>query len=186
MDIRGEHVLPAATGTVWEALNDPEVLAATLPGCKSLERRDAHHFDAEVVTRVGPLSANFRIDVRIDELDPPYAYRISGNGKAGPAGFARGSTRVRLVEEGETTRLSYVADVEVGGKLAQLGSRLVQGAARQTAQQFFSNFAARLETRPAAADARTAAFATAPVWRRAWPLLLAVALCAVLLAFWLL
>jgi carbon monoxide dehydrogenase subunit G len=152
MQMSGEVVLPAAREEVWRALNDPEVLKDCVPGCESFERTGDNSFQALVVAKIGPVKAKFKGDVELTELDPPNAYRISGQGNGGIAGFAKGGARVRLSDAAEGgTQLSYEAEGQIGGKLAQLGQRLVDGVAKSMADQFFANFAKKLNGEGAAA-----------------------------------
>jgi len=144
MEITGEYRIPAPRGTVWEALNDPEVLRHCIPGCESLEKVSDTEFAAKVNAKVGPVKSKFSGKVELSDIDAPKSYRISGQGQGGVAGFAKGAADVSLAEEGEETVLSYTAEAQVGGKLAQLGSRLIAGTARKMADEFFSNFATRL------------------------------------------
>jgi uncharacterized protein len=145
MDMTGEYRIPAPREQVWAALNDPAILKAALPGCESLERVSDHAFTATVATKVGPVRAKFNGQVTLSDLQPPESYRISGEGKGGAAGFAKGGADVRLTEEGATmTVLSYTARADVGGKLAQLGSRLIDATAKKMADDFFENFRRQL------------------------------------------
>ena len=144
MDIAGEYRIPAARERVWAALNDPEVLRACIPGCRSLEKVSDTEFASTVAAKVGPVSATFRGNVVLSELDPPRGYTISGQGQGGAAGFARMSAKVTLDEDNGETLLRYEARADVGGKLASVGSRLVQGVARKNADDFFSAFARAL------------------------------------------
>jgi carbon monoxide dehydrogenase subunit G len=145
MEFTGEYRIPADRETVWSALNDPDMLKACIPGCEELEKRSHTEFTARVATRIGPVSARFSGKVTLGELDPPNGYRISGEGQGGAAGFAKGGAQVRLVEDGTgTTVLTYVAEAQVGGKLAQIGSRLIAGTAQKLADQFFSCLAAKV------------------------------------------
>ncbi len=141
----GEYRIRATRQEVWQALNDPEVLRACIKGCESLDAVDEQHFEAIVKARVGPVSATFKGDVALEDLDPPASYTLRGSGKGGAAGFARGEARVRLTEREGCTVLSYDLDAQVGGKLAQVGSRLVDGAARKMADEFFEAFRRRVE-----------------------------------------
>jgi carbon monoxide dehydrogenase subunit G len=141
MDMTGEYRIPAAREKVWAALNDPNTLKASLPGCESLEKISDQEFVAAVVAKVGPVKAKFNGNVTLSNLNPPESYTISGEGKGGAAGFAKGGADVRLVEEGAATILTYTAKADVGGKLAQLGSRLIDGTAKKMADEFFDNFA---------------------------------------------
>ena len=140
MDMTGEYRIPAPRERVWAALNDPETLKASLPGCQSLEKLSDHEFAATVVAKVGPVQAKFNGNVTLSNLNPPESYTISGEGKGGAAGFAKGGADVRLIEEGDVTVLTYTAKADVGGKLAQLGSRLIDATAKKMADEFFDNF----------------------------------------------
>jgi carbon monoxide dehydrogenase subunit G len=145
MEMTGEYRIPASRETVWAALNDPDMLRACIPGCEELEKRSQTEFLARVATRIGPVSARFSGKVTLSELDPPNGYRISGDGEGGAAGFARGGATVRLAEYGPgMTVLTYAADAQVGGKLAQVGSRLVASTAQKLADQFFACLSAKI------------------------------------------
>jgi uncharacterized protein len=140
--MNGEVELPADRSTVWAKLNDPLVLRLCIPGCQSLERAGENGFAATAKIKIGPVSATFQGSVALSDLDPPNSYRISGQGEGGVAGFAKGGAAVRLtdVPDGKTL-LSYDVDASVGGKLAQLGGRLISGVSKKMADQFFDNFA---------------------------------------------
>jgi uncharacterized protein len=140
MEMTGEYRIPAARDQVWAALNDPETLKASLPGCESLEKVSEREFVATVVAKVGPVKAKFNGNVVLSNLNPPQGYTISGEGKGGAAGFAKGGADVSLTEDGDITVLTYTAKADVGGKLAQLGSRLIDGTAKKMADEFFDNF----------------------------------------------
>ncbi len=141
MTMAGEVSLPADRQTVWDKLNDPEVLKACIPGCQSLDKTDSGGFAAVVKLKVGPVSATFKGNVELLDLDPPNGYRISGQGEGGVAGFAKGGAKVALSDqEGGGTLLKYAVDANVGGKIAQLGARLIDGVAKKNADMFFSNF----------------------------------------------
>ncbi len=140
MDISGEFEIPASRQQVWEALNDPEVLAQCIPGCESIERESDTELLAKMKAKFGPVKARFESRILLTNLNPPQSYTISGEGKGGPAGFGKGSADVTLAEADGGTTLSYTATLQVGGKLAQVGSRLVGGAARKIADDFFSKF----------------------------------------------
>jgi uncharacterized protein len=144
MEMTGEYRIPAPRQRVWEALNDPDVLKACIPGCKQLDKVSDTDFTAIVATRVGPVSATFRGSVNLSELDPPNGYTLTGQGQGGAAGFARMGARVSLKEESDDTVLAYAARADIGGKLASVGSRLVQTVARKNADDFFSAFARQL------------------------------------------
>jgi carbon monoxide dehydrogenase subunit G len=141
MEIEGSFFLAASPQSVWRALNDPEALAQAIPGCEKLEQNEAHGFAAIVRLKLGPLDARFSGSVKLSDLDPPHSYNISGQGQGGVAGFAKGWAHVALTPEGEGTRLSYQAKVELGGKLASLGGRLLVGVANKLAEEFFSRLA---------------------------------------------
>ena len=145
MKFGGEHTVPARRERVWEALNDPAALEACIPGVRELEKRSGNEFAATVQARIGPVRASFRGAVTLSELDPPNSYRISGEGTGGAAGFVRGGARVRLEDApGGATRLAWEAEAQVGGKLAQVGSRLVGGAAKRLANEFFDALSERV------------------------------------------
>lgn len=144
MEMKGEYRIPAPRERVWAALNDPEILKACIPGCESLESSAENEFKATVKAKVGPVSARFSGRVTLSDFDPPKSYRISGEGQGGAAGFAKGGAVVELEESGSETVLRYTADAQVGGKLAQIGSRLIDGTAKKLADEFFEAFAARV------------------------------------------
>ena len=144
MKFAGEYRISASRAQVWEALNDPNVLRASIPGVESLDQKSDTEFAAALTVRVGPVKARFKGSVTLRDLDPPHGYLIVGEGQGGVAGFAKGSCQVSLSEEGEATLLHYQADAQVGGKLAQIGSRMISGVAKKTADDFFSAFAKQL------------------------------------------
>jgi len=144
MEMSGEYRIAASRQTVWDALNDPEILKASIPGCQELEKRSDTEMAARVVTKIGPVKATFKGEVTLSNIDAPSGYTISGEGKGGVAGFAKGGADVSLVEDGEGTILRYTAKAQVGGKLAQLGARLIDATAKQMAGQFFGAFAKRV------------------------------------------
>ena len=150
MDMTGQYRIPASREQVWAALNDPATLKASLPGCESLEKTSEREFAAVVVAKVGPVKAKFNGNVTLSNLNPPESYTISGEGKGGAAGFAKGGADVMLIEEGEVTVLTYTARADVGGKLAQLGSRLIDGTAKKMADEFFDNFSKQVAGPPVA------------------------------------
>lgn len=125
---------------MWEKLNDPDVLKACIPGCEELEKTDDRGFRAVAKMKVGPVSARFRGKVILSDLDPSNGYKISGEGEGGVAGFAKGSARVDLRESNGGTLVGYRVDAQTGGKLAQLGQRLINGTAKKLADEFFANF----------------------------------------------
>jgi carbon monoxide dehydrogenase subunit G len=156
MKMSGEEVIGAARETVWKALNDPQILKQCIPGCETIVKHSDTRFEARVIAKVGPVKAGFTGTVNLSDLNPPSSYRISGEGKGGLAGFARGGANVKLEDgAGGATRLSYDVDAQVGGKLAMLGSRLIDSTARSMATQFFEKFAKivssmKVEAAPAA------------------------------------
>jgi len=140
MEMKGDQLISADRQTVWEALNNPEILKACIPGCETLEKISDTELSATVVTKIGPVKAKFSGDVRLENLNPPESYSIVGEGKGGIAGFAKGGADVTLSEEDGGTRLSYTVDAKVGGKIAQLGSRLIDSTAKKLAGKFFASF----------------------------------------------
>jgi hypothetical protein len=154
MDLSNTRVVPAAAPAVWEALNDPDVLKACLPGCESFERTDDGAFKVVIAARIGPVSARFNGRMTMTDVDAPNAYTLHFEGQGGAAGFAKGEARVSLAPSGAAeTALTYVVKAQVGGKLAQIGSRLVDGAAAKMADDFFARFAAHLGPRVMAESA---------------------------------
>ena len=145
MEIAGEYRIAASKQTVWEGLNDPEILRASIPGCESIERHSDTSLSAVVKIKMGPVRATFRGKVTLSDLDPPNSYTISGEGEGGVAGFGRGSARVSLADAEGGTLLTYAADAVIGGKLAQIGSRLVDSATRKLSKDFFEKFAKEVE-----------------------------------------
>jgi hypothetical protein len=162
MDMTGEHRIPAPRQKVWEALNNPEILRACIPGCESLEKLSDTEMAGKVSAKVGPVSAKFAGKVTLSELDPPNGYRIGGEGSGGAAGFAKGGATVKLADDGQGgTILTYKVDAQIGGKLAQIGSRLIDGVARKMADDFFGRFSAAVGA-PSPASATEATPAAAP------------------------
>ncbi len=151
MSMTGEATLPADRPKVWAMLNDPAVLKACIPGCESLERTGDNGFAAVVKTKIGPVSATFKGKVELTDLVPTVSYRIVGEGEGGVAGFAKGGATVSLADVEGGTLLSYHVEAHVGGKMAQLGARLVDGVAKNMADKFFANFAAAAGDGPALA-----------------------------------
>ena len=141
MDMSGEYVIPAPREAVWEALNDPKILKQCIPGCESVDKTSDTEFQAKVTAKVGPVRAKFEGKVTLSDIDPPNGYTISGEGSGGAAGFAKGGAKVSLSSDPEGTKLSYSVEATVGGKLAQIGSRLINSTAKKMANDFFSTFA---------------------------------------------
>ncbi len=145
MEMQGKRSIGASREIVWKALNEPEVLKACIPGCEELERTSDTAFEGKVKQKIGPVKARFQVNVTLSDIDAPNSYRISGEGKGGAAGFAKGGARVTLEDEGDGTLLTYDAEAKVGGKLAQLGSRLIDGYAKKMADEFFDRFKTAVE-----------------------------------------
>ena len=143
--IEGEERIAASVQKVWEALNDPDMLKACIPGCETLEKKSDTELAAIVVLKIGPIKARFAGEVTLKNLNPPHSYTIEGEGKGGIAGFAKGGADVNLTEEGpDVTLLKYAAKADVGGKIAQLGSRLITSTSKKLAGEFFSTFNAKV------------------------------------------
>ena len=146
MKLQGEERIEAPRERVWEALNDPDVLEKCIPGCETLEQQSATDMTATVALKIGPVKASFDGKVQIKNMDPPNGYRLEGEGKGGVAGFAKGGADVSLADDGDATVLSYDVDAQVGGKLAQLGGRLIDSTAKKLAKQFFADFKKEVES----------------------------------------
>ncbi|MEM7642763.1 MAG: carbon monoxide dehydrogenase subunit G [Pseudomonadota bacterium] len=145
MELTGTRTIAAPRETVWAKLNDAETLKACIPGCEELTGSPEEGFQATVKQKVGPVKATFKGEVQLSDVVPPESYRISGEGKGGVAGFAKGGADVKLTEVPEGTELAYAVDAKVGGKIAQLGSRLIDSFAAKMADAFFENFQAQVE-----------------------------------------
>ena len=194
MDMTGEYRLAAARPKVWAALNDPEILRQSIPGCEEVQKLSDTEMTAKVVAKVGPVQARFSGKVTLSDLDPPTGYKITGEGTGGAVGFAKGGATVHLADDGGGTLLTYKVEAQVGGKLAQIGSRLIDATARKMAGDFFQRFAAVVDqSAPAAAEAAAPAAATggarpapAPAAERArlgpalWVVLMAIVVAIVL------
>lgn len=179
MEVKGEYQIAASRETVWQALNDADMLRKCIPGCESLEKESDTKLNATVVAAIGPVKATFATKLTLEDLKPPESYRLVGESKGGAAGFGRGSADVKLTEQDGGTLLAYDADFKVGGKLAQVGSRLVLGAVRKTADDFFGTFSKELDPQAT----RTAEPETAPpgLTRKTW---LAVGAAVIVLLIW--
>lgn len=154
MQFTGEYDIAATREAVWDGLNDPEILKQCIPGCDEIIKESDTAMSAKVTAKVGPVKAKFSGAVTLEDLVPPESYRIVGEGKGGPAGFAKGGAAVQLTEIEGGTRLNYTVDANVGGKLAAIGARLIEGTAKKMADEFFGTFKGIVET-PAAASAPT-------------------------------
>ncbi len=162
MDMTGEYRLAAPRAKVWEALNDPEILRQSIPGCEEVQKLSDTELAAKVVAKVGPVQARFSGKVTLSELDPPNGYKISGEGSGGAVGFAKGGASVHLTDDGSGTLLTYKVEAQVGGKLAQIGSRLIDATARKMAGDFFARFAEVVDRAAPAAAAAPAPMPAAP------------------------
>ena len=150
MDMSGERRIPAPRQKVWEGLNDPAVLKASVPGCETLEKVSDTEFKATASIRIGPIAARFSGRIQLSDIDPPNGYTISGEGQGGVAGFAKGGAHVHLHEDGNFTLLHYEVNAQVGGKIAQLGARLIDASAKSMADAFFDRFVAEVAGPPEA------------------------------------
>lgn len=153
MDLTGEYRIPAPRDDVWRALNDPNILKQCIPGCESVEKLSDTEFTAKVVLKIGPMTAKFSGKGTLSNLNPPKGYTITGEGQGGVAGFGKGTADVNLEEDGGTTVLRYKAAAQVGGKMAQLGARLIDSTTKKLADEFFGKFAQVVSPAPAAAAA---------------------------------
>jgi len=140
MELTGERILPLPRERVWDALNDPEILKVSVPGCESLERVDDTHYKVVMAAAVGPVKARFNGKLTLTDLRAPEAYSLSFEGSGGAAGFGKGTAQVELAPEGSGTKLVYRANAQVGGRLAQVGARLIDGVAKKMAEEFFGRF----------------------------------------------
>jgi len=157
MEMSGEQLIPASQAATWAALNDPEILKACVPGCESIERTAENEYVVLMTARIGPVSAKFKGKLALADLDPPNSYSIAFEGQGGVAGFGKGGAKVQLLPEGGSTRLTYQVKANVGGKLAQIGSRLVDAAAKKLAEEFFNAFNAKVASENPDHDAGHAA-----------------------------
>lgn len=163
MDMNGEQRIPVGQQAVWEALNDLEVLKACIPGCESIEKVTETEHHVTLTAAVGPVKAKFKGKMHLGDLNPPHSYRIGFEGQGGVAGFAKGEAQVALKPDGADTLMNYTVHAQVGGKLAQVGSRLIDAAAKKLADEFFNAFNARVA--PAAAEAAAPKPAAGvPIW----------------------
>ncbi len=144
MEMSGEQLIPASQAATWAALNDPEILKACVPGCESIEKTAENEYVVLMTARIGPVSAKFKGKLALSELDPPNSYSLAFEGQGGVAGFGKGGAKVQLLPEGGNTKLTYQVKANVGGKLAQIGSRLVDAAAKKLSEEFFNAFTAKV------------------------------------------
>jgi len=188
MEMTNTRVVPAPVARVWKALNDTETLKACVPGCESLEKVGDDEWRAALTARVGPVSAKFNGTMRLTDATPPTGYTLQFEGKGGPAGFAKGEAKVTLTSaDGDQTSLNYAVKATVGGKLAQIGSRLIDGAAAKLADDFFTCFTAKVAAPPSVASAAPKqeavvspdALPAFPIWR-----VIAAAIVAVIATYW--
>ena len=170
MDMTGERRIAASRETVWQALNDPTVLKASIPGCESLEKLSDTDMKATASVKIGPIAARFNGAVHLSDIDPPNGYTIGGEGQGGVAGFAKGGAKVRLEQAGEATLLQYEVHAQVGGRIAQLGARLIDATAKQMADSFFDRFSAQVAP-PAPAPQTEQIYPAAPSEEVAQPVL---------------
>jgi carbon monoxide dehydrogenase subunit G len=162
MDMSGERQIAASRAAVWAALNDPKILQQCIPGCEALEMQSPTDMTARVRLQVGPVKATFNGTVKLSDLDPPTSYKISGEGNGGVAGYAKGGATVHLADAGGGTLMTYVVKADVGGKLAQLGGRLIDSTAKKLADEFFEKFAAIV------GSAGASSAASRPAKKRGW------------------
>jgi len=187
MELTSSRTVPASVEKTWAALNDPETLKACIPGCESIERVSDTEFKVAMTARVGPVSAKFSGRILLSDIVPPTSYKMSFEGQGGAAGFARGDAKVNLTPDGSGTRIEYTVNAQVGGKLAQIGSRLVDGAAAKVADDFFACFVERVSgARAAAVDAVVAPADADAKSRMLWlRLAVAVVIIAAIFIYWL-
>jgi len=162
MDMTGEQRIAAPKQAVWDALNDADALKASIPGCEEIEKKSTTEFSAKVSLAVGPVKARFSGEVTLSDIDAPNGYTLTGEGSGGAAGFGKGEAKVVLTEDGGETVISYTAHAMVGGKLAQIGQRLIDATAKKLAGQFFENFASHLEAESGQPEAVETAAPFAP------------------------
>jgi carbon monoxide dehydrogenase subunit G len=167
MDMTGSHRIAASRDVVWKALNDPDTLQKSIPGCEKITKLSDTEMDAVATVSLGPVKARFSGRVTLRDLDPPNSYTLSGEGQGGAAGFAKGEARVRLSPDGSGTLLSYEVKANIGGRLAQMGQRLIDGAAKKMADDFFTRFAALADDKTAPPPVEIRAGGIAPSSRAA-------------------
>jgi carbon monoxide dehydrogenase subunit G len=190
VNLTGEYRIAALRRRVWHALNDPRVLNVCIPGCQHLKLVSPTEIDAAVLAQLGPVKATFATRITLTELNPPTSYTLSGEGKDGAAGFGRGEAKVSLRDDNNGTFLNYTDDLKVGGKLAQIGSRLVEGAARKLADESFGKFATQLDQQAVRRDTATTggtapASARSPLSAGRWLTILLAVAATLALLWWL-
>jgi carbon monoxide dehydrogenase subunit G len=164
MEMTGEQLIPLPQQRVWEGLNDPEMLKACIPGCESIERVSDNEYRVAMTASVGPVKARFNGKLLLADVNPPTSYRLAFEGSGGAAGFGKGGAQVRLAPDGAGTKLAYTATAQVGGKLAQVGSRLIDGVAKKMADEFFQRFNEKLVGPARAARAQAVMAAAQGPW----------------------
>ncbi len=184
MELTSSRTVPASVEATWAALNDPEILKSCIPGCESIERVSDTEFRVAMTARVGPVAAKYSGRIVLADLVAPQSYRMTYEGQGGAAGFARGEARVALSPQGAETRIDYSASAQVGGKLAQIGSRLVDGAAAKVAEDFFARFVERVGGGPREAAPLVPPDKAAAVRRTMWLRLALAALVIVVIAIY--
>lgn len=185
MEMTGKYRIGAPRQQVWEALNDVEILGKSIPGCEAIERVSDTELTAQVTAKVGPVKAKFAGQVTLSDLDPPSSYTLSGEGKGGVAGFAKGAAKVQLAEDGSGTVLTYAVNAQVGGKLAQVGARLIDATAKKLADEFFSTFSELAAGAPAPTEEEAEVIPVLPEKRWKNPVTWGVVgLAAALILYW--
>jgi uncharacterized protein len=184
MQLIGERLIPAQVDATWAALNDPEVLKDCIAGCESITRTGDDAFEALVTVRVGPVSARLKGRLRMTDVQAPHRYTLHFDGQGGVAGFGKGHADVSLAAEGAHTRLRYEAHAQVGGKMAQVGSRLIDGAAGKITEDFFTAFESRLRSDDVAAPVASPVFQATPSRRASWQWWLVAAALLAAAAWW--
>ncbi|MCC6949699.1 MAG: carbon monoxide dehydrogenase subunit G [Bradyrhizobiaceae bacterium] len=186
MQVNGTYRIAAAPQAVWDALFDPDVLRRCIPGCEDVQRVSPTQFTADVVLKIGPVKARFTGKMTLSELDEPRACRLTGEGSGGAAGFAKGGAAVTITPDGDGSVLNYTADAQIGGRLAQLGSRMVEGTTRKLADEFFSRFSDAVGRTPEQAEAPATGKARAGQGWSGWLVAAAAGLAVAGAATWLL
>lgn len=182
MEQSGEYRIGSSREKVWQALNDPTILAKCIAGCQSMEKLADDEFDAVVKAKIGPVSATFKANLKLTDLVPPERYSLNADIKGGPAGFGKGVANVALARDGDATLLSYTVNASVGGKLAQVGSRFIDAAARKMADDFFSAFQRELDPVAVEVDAKQSTDDATEQWK-IWAVVLVALVVAMVLAY---